>query len=194
MAYTQILQSAKSTTGIGGSSSSGGGGGGSGGGGGEVAGEGSDFSYTNVTTVTTFGESGDHPAATDTVVYDLPATVDIRNNLNIILTINITGVSGTPSGAIPVFMEASADGTNWTEHGRAGDSLSEQLSAGLSTTVAGVHTFLINTENMNFPRVRFGFNSNNINLNGMDFSMGLAYVDAWVNPARHRTYGTLQGE
>lgn len=193
MANVEINKTSSTTGGKGGDSSGDGFGSDSGGGG--DSGDGTDFTYYDVTSTTTMGGGGSNPAATDIPVLTLPNTVNVRDNLCVLLTINIsTAITQPDPHSVPVFMEASHDGTNFNQHQRSGDVFNTQILADLTVDTTGVQTFMINTELMNFPVVRFGFNSGEVNLNGLVFTMGVAYVDEWVHPNRHRGWGVLQGE
>lgn len=163
-------------------------------GGGIDEGPGNDYTYYKVTTDTTYGGSGTNPDPTDTVVLDVPETVEIQDQKGILLTIDITTGITQPVSLIPVFMEVSHDGTNWSTHSDSTASDKVQVIAGLQVADAGVQTFYINTEDMRFPRVRLGFNSNGVNLDGLVFSMGFTYVDKWIDPAKYRNWLAKPGE
>jgi hypothetical protein len=197
MTYTQVLKTTVVTSGKGGIS---GGGftitpdGSSEGGGGEDSGESDDFTYVSITDTNTFGSSDLGSSAIP--VFDLPTTVDISQNKGMLWTIEtVTKLSSDP-GTVPVFLEVSHDGTNWSSYTDSATTHKITVLADLDLTRPDgtVEVLWVNTEDMRFPQYRFGFNSGGVNLDGYAFKLGYTFVDKWVDPAKYRKWLTKPGE
>ena len=103
----------------------------------------------------------------------IPATARLSGS-KVLVFINIT--TGGSDVACDMFMELSPDGTNFSDHGVAGQDYIT-LSSDIDPTTTGYKVFIADLRTFRSPYYRIGINSAGLSIGtGIRFQIGYSYL------------------
>jgi hypothetical protein len=141
---------------------------------------GEDDDNFTITTNATIDVPDDTGTTTPTIVLDIPATQTVANH-QILVTISVVEtIDIVPD--IDVFMEASHNGTDWTDHSLSGANTSIELTDSLPVDTVGTYVYSANLYKQTFPYYRIGINSNGYDIDGLGLEADYTSINNYTSP------------